>query len=140
MDSYPNQMRLTIILKSELSEVQARHLSGRLAAPEHQHDNGPAQVWHIYQAGLYAFIHKVSMLPIAIAEASGCPSVSPGWWIDSTFRRQGYGNELVDLLAEYLKAQGVTSVRPILIDPYQNVYDEQSAKLAKRFRTHFGHE
>jgi len=130
-------MRLVIVPKKELSDEQRRYLDERLAAPEHQNDKGPSQVWNAYEGFLYAFIHKESNLPIAIAEASGRPVATPGWWVDSKFRGQGYGNEVVDLLAEFLKTDGVTDIGAILIESYCNEYDEQSTRLARRIRNRF---
>ena len=103
-------MRLYIVPKAELSEEQARYLNERLSAPEHKDDSGPCRVWNTYQFALYGFIDKETNLPIAIAEASGRPIATPGWWIDSKFRSLGFGNDLVDLLAVQLKSEGVTGL------------------------------
>lgn len=131
-------MRLAIILKSELSEEQAQYLDSRLTAPEHKDDRGPPAGWHTHQSGLYAFIHRQSNRPIAIASASGpVYAVVPAWWVDSKFRRQGYGNELVDLLAAYLRKEGYTGVGKIVIDTYGGKYLDASTKLAQRFKAHF---
>ena len=105
--------------------------------PEHANDSGPCRVWNTYQFALYAFIQRDTGLPIAISEASGRPVAVPGWWIDSKFRRMGYGNELVDLLARKLKADGVTGIGRIPIDTYNGNYNEQSTRLATRIRAHF---
>ena len=133
-----SNMRLTIISKNNLTEGQRQHLDQRLTAFEHLNDNGPIRCWNVYQEYLYAFINREINLPIAIAEASGRPISTPGWWIDSEFRGQGFGNELVDLLAGQLKAEGVIGIGPIPIDSYLGVYDDQSIKLVKRLRGHFG--
>lgn len=134
----PSQpMRLQIVPKNALSPEQLRYLDARLAAPEHDGDGGPPRVWNKYTSSLYAFVHEAFNFPIAIAEASGRPIATPGWWIDSEFRGQGYGNELVDLLAGYLAADGVTGIGPIIIDTRRCEYDEQSTKLARRFRARF---
>lgn len=133
-------MCLAIVTKGDLSESQLRHLDERLNAPEHRNDNGPGRVWHTYQSGLYAFVEHVSGLPVAIAEASGHPTVVPSWWVDSVCRGKGYGNELVDLLASYVKGTGVKSVGRIPIDTYLGDYDQSSIALAKRFKAHFGQE
>ncbi|MGH8748029.1 MAG: hypothetical protein ACREU5_02860 [Burkholderiales bacterium] len=85
-------------------------------------------------------MHKELNLPIAISEASGRPVAIPGWWIDHGFRDQGYGNELVDLLAAYLAADGVTGIGLIPIDTHNGQYNEQSSKLARRFRAKFVEE
>jgi RimJ/RimL family protein N-acetyltransferase len=100
-------------------------------------DYGPPRVWHKHQAFLYAFLHKELKVPIAIAEASVRPRATAGWWVDSQFRGQGYGNEVVDLLATYLKADGVTEIGSIPIDTHLGKYNERSIKLAQRFRARF---
>ena len=130
-------MRLVIVPKNELSDEQRRYLKERLAAPEHRNDKGPPHVWNTSRAFLYAFIDKELNLPIAIAEASGRPLATPAWWVDSKFRGQGYGNEVVDLLAEFLKTDGVTDIGAIQIESYCNEYDEQSTRLARRIRSRF---
>ena len=129
-------MRLAIVSKSQLTEGQSQYLSGRLVAPEHANDNGAIRAWSSRQ-GLYAFICKQTNVPVGIAEASGGPIRSPGWWIDSQFRGQGFGYELIDLLAEQLKSEGVTAIGPITIDTYLGLHHEASSKLAQRLRRHF---
>ncbi|MGH8727578.1 MAG: GNAT family N-acetyltransferase [Burkholderiales bacterium] len=130
--------RLLIVPKNQLSDEQRRYLDERLAVPEHRNDKGPLQVWNKYERFLYAYIHKELNLPIALAQAPGRPVASPAWWIDSKFRGQGYGNEVVDLLAEFLKKDGVTDIGAIQIESYCNEYDEQSTRLARRIRSRFG--
>lgn len=117
-------MRLKIVEKSDLTQSQCRYLDERLAAPEHANDSGPIRAWNTHQQFLYVFVYKQLKLPIAISEASGRPTSVPGWWIDSRFRGQGFGNELVDLLASYLKAHGVSRIGPIPIDTYRGEYHE----------------
>lgn len=130
-------MRLEIVLKAKLTAQQMHYLNERLVAPEHKGDNGPCRVWNVYQFALYAFVDKEVGLPIAIAEASGRPLATPGWWIDKNFRGKGYGNELVDLLAVQLKSEGVTGLGKIPIDTHLGSYHEQSSRLARRIRGHF---
>jgi RimJ/RimL family protein N-acetyltransferase len=130
-------MRLRIVRKDELTVEQSQYLDERLGAPEHKHDGGPPTVWHIYQRFLYAFVLIERGLPIGISEASGRPVVVPGWWIDSKYRGQGYGRELVDLLAPYVRADGATSVGAISIQTYQCAYDAQSVRLVQRFHSQF---
>ena len=131
-------MRLVIVLKSQLLKDQMFHLERRLAEPAHANDRGPISGWHLYQMGLYAFIHQESNLPIAIASASGPTfAVVPAWWVDSKCRNQGYGSELVDLLAAQLKQEGYTGVGKIVIDTYRGDYLDASTKLAERFKAHF---
>jgi len=130
-------MRLEIVPKSKLTDFQTRHLNERLMAPEHKNDSGPCRVWNTYQFALYAFVEKKVELPIGIAEASGRPIATPGWWIDSKYRGKGYGNELVDLLATQLKSEGVIGLGKIPIDTHLGSYNEQSSRLARRIRAHF---
>ncbi len=137
-----SQNRLVIIPKSELSDAQNHLVNKRLAAPEHERDEGPPGVWNTYQAAtLYAFFHEQDGAPVGIAEASGPPYLTtPAWWIDSKYRGQNYGSELVDLLAEHLKSKGVTSVGRIPITTYQGVYNDASGAMAERFKAHFARE
>ena len=129
--------RLDIVLKAKLTERQAHHLNERLLAPEHRNDSGPCRVWNTYQFSLYAFVEKETTLSIGIAEASGRPIATAGWWIDSKYRGKGYGNELVDLLAAQLKSEGVTGIDKIPIDTHLGTYHKQSSRLAQRIRRHF---
>ena len=132
-------MCLQIIPKADLTEEQLKYIAERISAPEHVDDAGPPTVWNIYQQGLYAVIDCESKMPIGIIEASGPPeSVAPGWWLDSRTRGKGLGNKMVDVLAEYLKKLGFTDVGNICVQSRNQVYDNASSALAKRFRAHFG--
>lgn len=131
-------MRLRIVLKSDLTEEQAKGLHERLIAPEHQFDSGAIHVWRNSWQGLYAFVHVELGVVVGISEASGpLDGTVAGWWIDSRFRGEGYGGELVDLLAAYLKAQGVYGIGRIPIDTYRGEYHQQSSRLAQRLKAHF---
>jgi RimJ/RimL family protein N-acetyltransferase len=102
---------LGIVPKSQLSAAQAEHLRHRLGAPIHAEDFGPPRVWDCYAIGLYAVIDLSTGTPIGIVEASGAnTAINPGWWLDQDFRGKGYGSALVDALADYVKARGVTGV------------------------------
>lgn len=125
--------------KTDLSAAQTAVIEERIAAPEHAHDQGPLRVWNTYQPStLYAFFRKEDGAPVGVAEASG-PSylVSAGWWIDAKFRGQGYGGELVDLLAAHLKAKGFTGVGRFPITTFQGAHDAASIAMAERFKRHF---
>ena len=74
---------------------------------------------------------------MALVEAACEDGVKPGWWVDSAYRGQGYGGEVVDLLAATLKARGVTRIGWILIATHKREYDAQSGKLVRRLRRHF---
>jgi RimJ/RimL family protein N-acetyltransferase len=131
-------MTLAILPKSHLSESQARWIDERLSAQEHANDCGPPKVWSTYQQGLYAVIDLELNRPVGLVEASGpTDCISPGWWLDSTVRGKGYGNQLVDALAAYLKAQGYTGVGNILIQTKDGNYDQASSALKKRFLSQF---
>lgn len=125
--------RLKIVEKNKLSINQNAYLEERLNSEEHRNDAGPLSVWNIYQNGLYAVINTEDKL-IGIVEASGRPICSPGWWIDKRYRGQGFGYELVEVLAEYLVNDGVTFIGNI---PIQGNNQEQSSKLAIRFKNKF---
>jgi len=131
-------MRLVLVRKEDLLPEQLRALDERLQySISLEGECGPVRAWYGYTHYLYAFVPAESQAPIAIAEASGRPASSPGWWIDPKFRSQGYGNELIDLLAEYLRADGVTTIMPILIQTPGGKYDTQSRRLALRLLSYF---
>lgn len=131
-------MTLTIVPKFRLSEVQLQWIDERLSAQEHVDDCGPPRVWSTYQQGLYAAIDEETNKPIGLIEVSGpTDCISPGWWLDSTVRGKGYGNQLVDALAAYLKSQGYTGAGRITIQTKGGIYDQASQALAKRFQSHF---
>ena len=127
---------LGIVPKSELSVEQAEHIRRRLGADVHAEDFGPPRVWDYYAIGLYAVIDLNSGTPIGIIEASGAKNaINPSWWLDQNFRGQGYGSALVDALAVYLKAQGVSGVVGKIT--IRGSYPGESRKLANRFQAHF---
>ena len=130
-------MCLTMIEKTALSAAQLKLIAERLSLPEHQDDLGPPKVWGVYSSGLFAYFEAASGRLVALVEASGLHNVQPGWWVDSAFRGQGFGRKVVDLLAEHLKARGVTSIGSMAITTHQQQFDQQSKKLAQRLRRHF---
>ncbi|HQQ63605.1 MAG TPA: hypothetical protein PLF22_08520 [Pseudomonadales bacterium] len=130
-------MKIVMVEKNKLSSLQLRLIEDRLSLPEHINDLGPSQVWRTYSSGLFAFFCIETDRLIGLAEASGVNNVQPGWWIDTVFREQGYGNHMVDLLAENLKQRGVTRIGRMLITTHQQQYDQQSTRLAQRMRRHF---
>ena len=133
-------MCLVFVEKNALSEAQLSLVSARLGLPEHHDDLGLPQVWNTYQLGLFAFFEVESGNLVALAEASGIDNVQPGWWVDSSFRGKGYGKKVVDILAKYLKAQGVKRIGSIPIITHQQKYDGASKKLAQRLCSHFESE
>ena len=131
-------MRLSLVRKEDLTPQQMDEIQERLQRSiQVDGECGPIKAWFAYKQFLYAFILLDGNSPIAIAEASGRPVSAPGWWIDPDYRGQGYGNELVDLLAQYLRADGVTKIGRIPIQTPNGKYDEQSSRLVMRLRSHF---
>jgi RimJ/RimL family protein N-acetyltransferase len=133
-------MRLVIMRRDMLSTKQTRDLESRLANPENQHDKGPPTVWDIYSHSskqFFAFVLKDTRQAIGIVHVSISPNADAGWWIDSQFRGKGYGNELVDLLANRLKEIGYTSAEGITIDTFAGQYHNRSQRLRERFQAHF---
>ncbi len=126
-----------MIEKTGLSPSQLKLVEDRLSLPDHRDDLGPPKIWNHYPSGLFAFFEATSGQLVALVEASGFNDVKPGWWIDSSFRGQGYGGKVVDLLAEHLKARGVTRIGSMAITTHQQIFDKQSIKLAERLRRHF---
>ena len=127
-----------MFIKDALSPAQLAVIEERLSLPIHLNDEGPSRAWRTYDpAGLFAFLDTASGALVALAEAAGGDGVKPGWWVDSAFRGQGYGAEVVDLIAANLKARGVTRIGWILIATRNQEYDKQSGKLVRRLRQHF---
>ena len=131
-------MRIEMFDKAALTPAQLAMIEARLSLPIHQHDEGPSRTWRTYApSSLFAFFESSSGQVVALVEALCEDGVKPGWWVDSAFRGQGYGAEVVDLLAERLKARGVTRIGWILIATHKQQYDQQSGKLVRRLRRHF---
>jgi RimJ/RimL family protein N-acetyltransferase len=127
-------MNLVMIPKESLTPAQLAVVAERLALPVHAHDEGPSRAWATYKSGLYAFFDDANGRLIALVEYGAGASVRPSWWIDHEFRGQGYGNQVVELLARHLLANGVTHIGWVLIASHKQQYDAQSAKLAQRLR------
>jgi len=127
-----NQIKL--IEKSKLSDDQLFAINQRLKDPVHKYDAGPPEVWNRYQNYMFAVVRKDDDAIIGLVEASGRPVACPGWWIDSEYRNQGYGYQVMDTLAEYLVRDGVKKIGPI---PMQGNSQEHSKKLVKRLRESF---
>lgn len=131
-------MRIALFDKADLTSAQLAVIEERLSLPVHEHDEGPSRAWRSYDpSSLYAFFHIGSGALVALVDATGADDVKPGWWVDSAFRGQGYGAEVVDLLAARLKARGVTRIGWVLIASRNREYDAQSGKLVRRLRRHF---
>ena len=134
-------MRIRLIHKKDLTVAQTALLEAAMrSADANEGESGPVRAWRNYQRYLYAFVDTTTGYPIAVAEASGRPTSSPGWWIAPEHRSKGYGYELVDLLAMHLKIDGVTAIGTILIQTPGGAYDDRSRKLEARLRTHFPDE
>lgn len=131
-------MRICLVRKEDLTPEQLEKLQKRLQySVGLEGECGPIYAWNNFTRYLYAFLTVDGKTPIAIATASGRPISSPGWWVDPGCRGQNYGNELVDLLARYLKSDGVTEIGDIPIQTPSGQYDAQSQQLVKRLRSHF---
>lgn len=128
---------LVMVEKAKLTSAQRRLVEARLALPEHQHDEGPPKVWKDYSSGMLAFFHSATGHLVALVEASGDDHVRPGWWIDSEFRGKKFGNHVVDMLADHLKARGVKQIGPMAITTFRGQHDAASSKMAQRLRRHF---
>ena len=130
-------MRLEMVEKSALTPAQLAMIEARLSLPIHQNDEGPSRSWRTYaESSLFAFFEASGQV-VALVEAACEDGVKPGWWVDSAYRGQGYGAEVVDLLAAKLKERGVTRIGWILIATHKREYDAQSGKLVRRLRRHF---
>ena len=78
-------------------------------------------------------MHSETYIPIGILYRGPSSSgVDAAWWVDSQFRRQGYGYEAVDLLGDLLKKEGVCKIGNI---PIRGNFSDASAKLAARLRS-----
>lgn len=130
-------MPLTMIEKSALTPAQQRLVETRLDLPEHEHDMGPPKVWKDFHSGMLAYFQGTSGRLVALVEASGDDYVQPGWWIDTDFRSKGYGNQVIDMLADHLKSRGVKHIGPMAITTFQGQHDAASSRLAQRLRKHF---
>jgi len=128
-------MALLMLAREALSPAQLAQVEERLALPVHRHDEGPTCTWRTSPAGMHAFFEPATGELVALA--SGLGERRPGWWVDSAFRGQGYGGEVVDLIAALLKSQGVTRVAPVMVATHQHRYDQQSGKLLRRLYKHF---
>lgn len=133
-DTITLMCQLKILEKSQLSEEQLSYIDERLREPDHKDDAGPRKVWDIYQNHLYAVVRTDDDVIVGLAEASGRPASSPGWWIDHKFRKQKLGYGLVEALAEYLIQDGVEKILPLHLEGKCQC---ASRKLAKRFRERF---
>ena len=128
--------RIFLIPKVELNTRLSDALTARIFASEHECDIGPRSVWHHpgYQKNFYAILlrePRVAIGTIYVAGTNDHTDVS--WWIDSMFRRMGYGREMVEVLASMLIVKGVTHIGPLaILGSY-----EASRRLAKQLRSHF---
>lgn len=128
---------LILVPKAMMIPDLKQRFDDLVSLPCHASDRGPLKVWGGFEQYLYGFIDSDSQDPVAIAEASGRPIATPGWWITSECRGRGLGKQMIDLLAAYLMKDGVTGLGSIPIDTYAGHYHVQSAKLAARLRRHF---
>lgn len=133
-------MRVAIVPAAALSAAQHAALDARVAAPEHAHDRGACLFWNRESAlpKLFVAVLADTGAAIGIAHVDGpLHHVHPAWWLDSAWRGQGVGTEMVDALASLLKAGGYTGVGRITIDSFRGEHDAASAALARRLAAHF---
>ena len=128
--------RISLILKVELTASLLSALTARIFASEHEADTGPRSVWHLpgYQDKFYAILLEEPRVAIGTIYVAGTNDrADVAWWIDSMYRRMGYGRETIEVLASMLIAKGVTRIGPLLvIGDY-----EASRRLAQQLRSHF---
>jgi ribosomal protein S18 acetylase RimI-like enzyme len=133
-------MRVSVVPASELTSGQLAALDARVDAPEHVKDRGACLFWHRDAAlpKLFVGVLSGSRKPIGIVHVDGpLNHVHPAWWVDSRFRGQGLGAEMIDALAAVLKADGYSGVGRIAIDSCDGEYDAASSSLVRRLQGHF---
>jgi hypothetical protein len=128
--------RISLVPKVGLSADLHSALTARVFAIEHEADTGPRSVWHHpgYQEKFYAILLEEPRIAIGTIYVAGTNEhTDVAWWIDSMFRRMGYGRKTIDVLAPMLIAKGVKRIGPLLvIGDY-----EASRRLAQQLRSHF---
>lgn len=132
---------ITITPRTELSPEQIDIVSARIDAVEHTFDNGACKSWHDVTLYPHLYVAQVAKPShwVGVLYADGQPNeISASWWLDSKFRGQGLGSEMVDAFAAYLKKyKNVTGVGDIRVDTFKGEYHAQSSALAVRFKNHF---
>lgn len=110
-----------------------------VSADEHKNDSGPIKNWASDASEEHLLVILLGdEVPVGIVHYGGIDSAKDvGWWIASEYRGRGYGNQAIDLLAQFLKRQGVTGIGKITIDTYQGLYNDASCKLVKRLKAYF---
>lgn len=133
-------MRVSVVPAGDLSAAQLAAIGARVDAPEHGHDRGGCLFWHREAAFAKLFVAVLAPTgqPIGIVHVDGpLHHVHPAWWLDSGFRGQGLGAEMIAALAAVLKAGGYTGVGRIAIDSFGGEYDRASASLVRRLTAQF---
>jgi hypothetical protein len=111
-----NDYRIRIVRKIDLNQPQLDILDHATAAAGSE--PGPSSVWHMPACldKLRAIVLESTHTPIGLFHVGGPPeAIDVGWWIRSEYRGQGYCSEALALLADTLKAEGVTGLAKILI-------------------------
>ena len=110
-----------------------------VSANEHKNDCGPTKNWFSDASEDHLLVIVIEEeAPIGIIYYGGKNTAKDvGWWIASQYRRRNFGSQAIDLLAGFLKAQGVTGIGQITIDTYQGMYNEASSKLVIRLKEYF---
>lgn len=102
-------MNVELVEKSKLSQEQLTYITKRLRDSAHSGDKGPPEVWGTYKNNLYAVICSEKQLPVGLVEVTLNTPPNPAWWIDSKFRKKGYGQAAVDNLAKLLAGSSEVS-------------------------------
>src|SRR5713101_4857100 len=123
-------MRVQLIRRNELDSARLQHVTDRVAAEEHKFNRGACSVWGdpICFESLLVVVERQSGNPIGILYARGPNNrMDVAWWLDSKYRGMKYGSEAIELLAQRLKAMGVTAIGPIKVDTFAGTYEGQSS-------------
>ena len=127
-------MKVELVEKGKLSPEQSEYMAERLNDPDHRGDKGPPDVWDVYEHNLYAIVSLEKRLPVGIIEVTLNYPPRPGWWIDSQFRKKGYGKAAMDKLAKLLVDAGVPEIGEIA---YRGQCQVGSKKLGKYLEERF---
>jgi RimJ/RimL family protein N-acetyltransferase len=130
--------RVRLVKRENLTAVQYNQLHQLGSCDEHAFDRGAITNWKEYAGTVLVIVLRVSGLPIGLISASGPQGeMDVAWWVASHYRQKGFAREAIDLLAAYLKRQGVSGIRPITVDTYRGAHNAASAALVRRLKRHF---
>lgn len=130
---------MRLIPKTNISDTLKSKIDFLVSADEHENDSGPIKNWFFKASEdhlLVIVIEEETQIGI-IYHGGTIEAKDVGWWIASQYRRRGFGSQAIDLLAEFLKMQGVIGIGKITIDTYEGMYNEASRKLVIRLKEFF---